>query len=188
MVIPTYFATSDGAIAYTDQEVEKLRQTAIANFTQAGYGGIIKTTDTNYGTIGATWVTVDNWDEASVLQSKGVGQNVAGSGLQFTRQGIFSISIALSVSFTDVNQGRVFSVRLFNSTDAAPGVATDIFVGRNQAGVNIAIPGLLVEIGAPQINDLFWIQIAGLVDTFADTTVIQASFTAVQVSSAITLD
>ncbi|MDJ0792471.1 MAG: hypothetical protein QNJ71_11295 [Acidimicrobiia bacterium] len=149
----------------------------------AGYGGIAKTTDTNYGTVGSgAWTTIDNWDSGMVVTPVGVVQDVANSGLRFDAQGVFSVVGTVAVSFTDTNQGRVFGVRLYNQTKATPGREIQYFVGRNQEGVNLSQSGILAEIGASEVNDLFQLQIAGVGDSFANVAVIDAVYSAVKQS------
>ena len=146
-------------------------------YSLKGYGGISKTTDTNYGTVGSgAWTTIDNWDSEMVFSPYGVTQDVANSGLRVTEQGVYSVSGTLAISFTDTNQGRVFGVRLWNDTKSTAGRQVDYFVGRNQAGINISQGALLVEIGANEVNDLFQMQIAGAGSSFSDVAVVDALF------------
>ena len=148
-----------------------------AQYALKGYGGISKTTDTNYGTVGSgAWTTIDNWDSAMIFSPVGVVQDVAASGLRVDTQGIYKITGTVAISFTGTNQGRVFGVRLWNDTKGTAGRTLEYFVGRNQEGVNISQGALLVEIGASEVGNLFQLQIAGVGDSFSNTAVIDALF------------
>ena len=180
-----------GLWIYTENGWERLLYTAEAlrTFVQAGYGGILKSTDTLYGPIAdGGWTTVDNWDVGAVTSPEGITQDVANSGLHFDRAGAWSISITLAISFIEAQAGRVIAVRLYNVTTATGGNGVDFFVGRNQDGVNITVPGLLAEILAGEVGNLYQIQIAGVGDAFANTSVLGGIFSANQVSEAFAIE
>ena len=167
------------AQAWLARELDKISLEYEALRAERSYGGISKTTDTNYGTIGINaWTTIDNWDAGMVVTPQNVTQDVANSGLRLLTPGVYNFSGDFAISFTDVNNGRTFGVRLWNATNSQAGRVVEYSVGRNQSGINISQSSILADIGVDDVNDLLQIQIAGISASFASVTVVDALFSA----------
>jgi hypothetical protein len=162
-----------------NQELAAIRSDLLAlqnfiadNLVAAGYGEISLAADTPMADLGAGWETVP-FDTTSISTPKGVTYNLANNSLSLNANSVWQANINVTLTFTEVNAGRVMGVRLFNVTQGTGSLGTESFVGRNTAGHTLTYSLLLETTTA---GDEIQIQVSGLTDTFANVTAIGAGF------------
>lgn len=158
---------------------------AILTFVEAGYGGIETNVSTAMSNINATPQVVPAL-EASVGTPRNIIQDFANDGLIIEKEGIWQILIFLTLAFVDINSGRIITVEVFNDSESAVFDDSPIFVGRNQAGVNISA-GYLLDVPEAIENDLFQVRVSSAADTFTGVTVESFALSLVHVSNAQSL-
>lgn len=158
----------------------KLGKGAIDFFVAAGYGGIEQTGTPAMSDIDSTFQTIA-FNAATLTNPRGVVQDFANDALIFNSEGIWKISVILSISFVDINSGRELQVRFFNADTTTAGPALTYFVGRNQAGINIFF-SINVEIPQVVVGDKFEIEIGSAADTFTVVTNEDARYEANHIS------
>lgn len=119
-------------------EMEAVKRQA----TKAGYGvtGIETNSVSPLDDIGLLYQRLPFTRISLPAYTKGVSFDLENNTLAFKEPGIWQIILAATLQFTELNAGRTFSIRAFNVTENAPGDSTSIFVARNTAGVNMALP------------------------------------------------
>ena len=167
------------AQAWLARELDAISLEYDAIRDEKSYGGISKTTDTNYGTVGINaWTIIDNWDSGMVAVPKNVTQDVANSGIRILTAGVYNFSGDFSISFTGTNSGRTFGVRLWNATKSVAGRVVEYAVGRNQEGINLTQSAGLYDVSVDDLGDLLQIQIAGISASFSSVAVVDGLFSA----------
>jgi hypothetical protein len=169
--------------AHTHQESEIVnldkysKAEADGRFNIAAYASL---SDTAIGltTIDATWQTLDNYDTLPFTPFNVTNDQVAGT-MTFDYAGIYLINVQVNLSHDTNPGGRTTNVRLYNVTDAAPGVAVPVGVARDQAVTNMSVQ-FMVEIAILDIGKAFAIQLGGG-DTLSSVTG-SARFEAIMVS------
>jgi hypothetical protein len=126
------------------------------------YGQLIINTS-NFQTINATWTPIVGYN-AAFAAAQGVTQNAAAGTLTLLSAGQYMLTVSGAIAFTSSNGGRVFSIRVFNTTDSAVAAGPiRVFVGRDIAGANVAIMALFDVAGT---NKALRLEV-GNGDTFA---------------------
>lgn len=161
-----------------------LETSALATFTSAGYGGVGVDAPIGMANITASFQTLTGFDIALLSNPKGITQDFPNDGLRFAVQGVWQVSVKVSLTFIEENAGRQIQLRVWNGTDGTPSAVTfNYFVGRNQAGANLAFT-LNFDYPAPDVGDLIQLQVASSSDTFTGVTNIGTVFQANHVSEA----
>jgi len=110
----------------------------------AGYGGI-KINVSRAGTIptGGTWAPILNYNAAAPEVSLNATTNLTNGTVTIGRTGTYVVAINISIDFDELNNGRVFYARIFDTSSGGQlGESVEIAVGRNSAGVliNFVLP------------------------------------------------
>ena len=87
---------------------------------------------------GDNWVTIP-FDTQDYVPF-GIEFDLANDTFDLDYLGLWDFSLLLSFSHDESNQGRDFTIRLFNVTDAIGADGIKIFVARNQPGTTISLP------------------------------------------------
>ncbi len=153
-------------------------------FTAAGYGGLVQNSSSfSIGTLTAAWTTFTGWDAVSIATPKDITQNLAGDSIQFDTQGVWTVSVQLTIEHNEENFGRQIGLRVINTTTATPSRAYVFGTGRNQNITNLTIPGSIIQVLLAAEGDDFQIQIGGF-DGYTSVDAVGGSFEAVHVSEA----
>lgn len=159
---------------------------AINTFAEAGYGGVELSISTAMSNINATPQVVPASD-GSVTNPRNIIQDTVNNGCVVERRGIWLINIFLTLAFVDINSGRTIQIELYDDDDSVILDNSPIFVGRNQAGVNISA-GLLSDTPPELEGHLFQIRVSSASDTFTAVTAEAFSFNFAHVGNAQSLD
>lgn len=152
-----------------DAYIELTRQQAKEAFVAAGYGGIGVDAVKSIGTINSTFQTLEGFDTDLVETPLDVTYDKANHGLKLDRQGLWELTIKVTLTFDELNAGRQIQFRTYNATTATPGgISFNYFVGRNQAGVNIPLT-IAVDIPPANVGDLIQLQVGSASDTFTNS-------------------
>ena len=151
-------------------------------YTASAYGGIRQSVSVAMPDVGISWVDV-LFDSAILTTPRGIVQDFSVDGIRFTEDGVFNVTISLTLNFTLSQFGRNIQIRLLNATTSVGGVSTVIAVGRNQDGLNFST-SIMTEIPDTVIGDLFKVQVAALTagDVLEGVTELNASFAASAIS------
>ena len=105
------------------------------------YGQLIINTS-NFITLNATWSPITGYN-AALTDAIAIGQNTAAGTLSIQVPGVYVLNISGAIGFTSSNGGRVFNIRIFNTTDSVVAAGPmKVYVGRDIAGVNVAISSM----------------------------------------------
>ncbi len=138
-------------------------------FNAAAYGSMGMSVPTAGADIPVgSFIPVTQFD-AFPTSSRGMTLDFNTDTFSFDFEGLFRVSTMLSIEHNDLNSGRQFEIRLFNVTDAAPGLATIIGVSRNTSITNFTST-FLVEISAENVDDTYRIEV-GNADTILTSVV-----------------
>lgn len=145
-------------------KLDEIHQFIMDSFVAAGYGSISLADPTPLLDIDATWQKIP-FDTAAIAVPKGVVYDLPANGITVNVEGIWTLSLTITLSFAEAQAGRTLQIRSFN-TDLATG-ATPIqsFVGRNTAGHTVTF-SLPVEISPAAVGDVFVVEISSATDTF----------------------
>ncbi len=160
------------------------RADALATFTAAGYGGIGVDAGALMADIGATWQNISGYDLFLIDEPRGITYALPNDGIRFNAEGIWQVTVKVSLVFVEVNAGRQLSLRMFNvDIGASAGISFNFFVGRNQAGANLNFT-LAAHIPAASVGDLAVLQVSSAADSFTGVTNIGTVYQAIHVSEA----
>lgn len=151
----------------------------IGLFAEVGYGGIENPGSVSLSDIDAT-PQVAPATQGSVTFPQIVTQDFANDALIFTESGIYTVSVGLSLEFTGVNSARHFQMEIYNVTDDALLVNSNIPIGRNTEG-SATTHSFLVEVPAVQVDKSFVIRLVSSADTFTSVNLDAYVFNAVRI-------
>lgn len=157
----------------------------LASFVVAGRGGIGVDAVVPIGSVNTTPQIVDGFDTEIIENTRGITQlPLTNNGLIFDVEGVWNISVKVTLTFDEVNAGRTMNLRFYNATTMTPGAVDFVyFIGRNTGGVNLTVT-LPVEISVAESGDLQQLQIFTDGDLFTNVTNIGSTFTAIHSSEA----
>lgn len=160
-----------------------LESAAIAAFVAAGYGGIGVDNEVAMPNITGAYQTLTGFDLALIPAPKGVVQDFPNNALIFNAEGIWQLSVKVTLAFAESNAGRQLSLRIWNNTSGSPsGVEFIFFVGRNQAGANLSFV-LNGSFPADAVGDEIQLQVAAPTgDTFTGVSNLGTIFQANHIS------
>ena len=137
--------------------------TVASIFNAAAYGSMGMSVPTAGSDIPVgSFIPVTQFD-VFPTSSRGIVFDFGTDTFSFNFEGLFRISMMLSIEHNDLNAGRQFEARLFNITDSVPDPAIIIGVARNTAITN-STSTFLVEINADDVGDNYRIEV-GNADT-----------------------
>jgi len=131
------------------------------NFVVASFASLVDTTTPSaFPDIGLTYQTINAFD-AEAVTSKGAVASIPNASIAPGYQGVWQMTLILSLSHNESNSGRFTYVRSYNLTDAIPD-SNPVYVpiARNQPGTLMAI-SILLEILPADVNKEFVIQVGG---------------------------
>ncbi len=140
------------------QERIELVEQILVETRVAFHGAVLRTTDDPDTDIGAGWQPLDNFDLISITP-RGCTLSLNGEFV-FDRIGAWELVIGFNMSHNESNSGRETNLRLYNVTEATPGQAIPIAIGRNQPGTNYytSLPFTLL---AGEEGDTYRVEIGG---------------------------
>jgi len=103
------------------------------------YGGMRKTLDQAFGTVGATFMPVTSYTVNVFDPPSGVTTDIFAGSLHIDEKGLYNLVINLVMSFTpDNNSSRIMHFRIFDITDNIPVPNTDttMHVGGYSGGIS----------------------------------------------------
>ena len=134
---------------------------ALNTFALAGYGGISIAAPVAMADIGATWTTITGFD-TEILTPRYVVHDLANNALRVQKEGVWQVSVKVTLTFAEGQGGRTISLRLYNATTAAPtAVPFQFFVGRNSAGANLSFV-INGEFPQETENDIIVLQVSSV--------------------------
>lgn len=175
----TGFEKTNAAI--TDYDTYKTA--SFENFVIAGRGAIGINATTPVSDIDATPQVLTGFDTDIINDTRGVTQILANDGLILEVEGVWEMSIKVTLSFAEENAGREIKLQLYNDTDDVAGTEFVYFVGRNQGGVNMSLT-MPFEVPASVVGDLLQIRVLSDADTFTSVENIGTIFSFIHSSEA----
>ena len=152
--------------------------------TIAGYGGVAISSPQPMGTIDTTFQTIPNMDTGLVDVPFLIGQDTAAGGLRFTISSVYDTTVQVTLTFDELNQGRILAIRLHNVDEDLFTPPQAAFIGRNTEGASVAVSTLL-QVASDWVGDLLQVQIGTFGDSFTNATAVEASMTGVHVAGTI---
>ena len=144
-----------------------------------GYGGFTNNNVIALNDINTTPQNIPA-DAGAVNNPQGIIQDVDNDSLIILRAGIWTINFRFSLQFTDVNQGRTFTLQFYNNATSSVVRSGNVYVGRNQEGI-FPTSSLLAEVNPPsdavqaatevRVGDSITARIFSTTDTFENVTV-----------------
>lgn len=135
--------------------------TPVNAFVTAGYGGIGVDSADAMADLGVGWEKVAGFDTNIITTPKNVVHNLPNGALGFSKEGLWQISVKVTLTFAEAVGSRTVKVRLWNLTKAAvASPAFNFFVGRDTAGANLAFT-LNEEIITADVDDLIQLEVGG---------------------------
>lgn len=132
-----------------------------------GYGGIDNIqTIVNLNDIDTTPQVIQA-AQGAVTTPIDVEQDVANNAVIFQVPGIWRWDVTLNLAFTDLNQGRIFQLQIYNATDDIARVTVDAFVGRNTDGHSGSI-SFMLTVGADIIGKQIQLRVLSANDLFTN--------------------
>lgn len=100
---------------------------------------LLATPTTTPGSIptGDNWVTVPF--DTELYQPFGITFDLVNDTFDLDYNGLWDFNLLLSFSHNESNQGRQFTVRLYNATDSVGADGITVFIARNQPGTTVSI-------------------------------------------------
>jgi hypothetical protein len=146
---------------WSEVSLKSIRSGAIATFVKAGYGSIGLDATTSLSDIAVgVWQTLD-MDVSLISPPKDITYDLATNSMAIDKEGIWSSSVKISLTFDDVNAGRQLRLRFYNLTTATPGA--NVFV--EGVGRNVDVGGFSFtfanETPLPDEGDKVVLQISG---------------------------
>jgi hypothetical protein len=157
----------DHEIAPNPHDQYVLNTEGLDTWVLAAYGGIGVDAPVAMPDIGATFQTLSGFDIGLIDAPKGVTQDFPNDGLIFLAEGVWQFSVKVSLTFLEAQAGRQIQLRAWNNTTGlAASVQFNYFVGRNQAGANLAFT-LNVNFPVEAVGDLIQLQVASAASNFS---------------------
>lgn len=114
---------------------------------------------------------------------KGVIQDIDNNALVFEEEGIWNVTLTVTLIFLGVNNPRSFGVEFYNATKDEVLVTPLVPVGRNTEGSTPAA-SLLLAVQPPAAGNLFQMRLVSTTDTFADVFLNFFSFNVIRIDEA----
>lgn len=145
-----------------------------------GCGGIKLVGTDAMADITAAWATIIDWTGGSLTAPVNVTQDVDNDGLMFDHDGVWQVTVKVTLGFTGVNNGRTIQLRVYDTTDMEEHLGPiTFFAGRNQDGLNMNLTAFM-EVPEDHLDHLFVLQVYG-VDDFAGVSNLGSLFEAVHI-------
>jgi hypothetical protein len=146
------------------------------NATIAGYGSIGVNGETPMADINATPQTLTGFDVELISAPRGITQDLANNALIMHVKGIWTLSVKVSLTFSELNSSRHigFIVQNMDNPIASP-VKFNYPVGRNTGGSSMIL-SLPIEVSAASVGDKFSLQVFSDADTFTGVNDIGSTF------------
>ena len=131
--------------------IEVIRNTLL-ELVPAGYGGAEQVAPVFPFDIVALYKIIP-FDTLSPASQRGVEMNPPLDNFKFTSKGVWTLIFNFNlIGFTELNQGRSFTLRLFNETSGIGGDGIEVGVGRNTDDAFVSL-SLLLEITQVDVDD-----------------------------------
>jgi hypothetical protein len=153
---------------------------ALAAFGFAAYAGMnYNGTAAAFPDIGAAWQDVDIFNTLSVGSPRHMAASIPDSTITLEGPGVYFLSIAFSMNHDNDQQGRSFSLRLFDHTTQAPviGNGYKIGTGRNAQSTAGGISTLIESPTVLPVDHPVSLQVGGSTDIYLDVDFTSFSFT-----------
>jgi hypothetical protein len=151
----------------------------IGLFAEIGYGGIENLGSVSLSDIDTTPQVIPAV-QGAVTFPQIVTQDFSNDSLIFTESGIYTVSVGLSLEFLGVNSARHFQLEIYNVTDDAIILSSNIPIGRNTEG-SATTHSFLVELLAVQVGKSLVIRLVSAADTFTVVVLDGYTFNAVRI-------
>lgn len=143
-------------------------------------GGIIKTTASSAITLGASFVSVTNYDTTTFTTSVGITTDLTAGSIKVSVAGNYIITLSLLCTYTsDVVSNRAFGIRLFDTTDSVAIINTTLSAPQYTSALSDSLTAH-VTIPAARLNHPLILQV-GNGNTFLTFAVGSATVSAVSV-------
>ncbi len=137
---------------WISMDATNLERDAIDNFVGAAYGGVVQNVAVSLPDIDLT-PQIAPTNAGSVVPPLLVTEDVANDGIIFLVEGIYCVSITLTIEHDSRNFGRIYHYQIYDSTDAVVLLETTIGTGRNQEATNYSVT-VLTQIDATLVDHL----------------------------------
>jgi len=168
---PLVIDTTTGVIYYVeDNTVFPVEPTP--DRVRVAYGGI-RVTAQRAITLNGTWTRIVNYDASVYGTPVNITESLTAGTLQIDRISTYRVAVTLAMSFTEINAGQSYFIRLVDAVSGAVLAGPiECYVGRNTAG---STPSFTFGAVTAVTGRKFAIEIGGG-DTFAAVQLKKAEF------------